>query len=233
MNDFVELHLQPDTLAELGLPDIAYPVPRADFDPAAGKLPLALLLYGLQWKSARPGVDWQALEAAMERLALLMTPGDEDEVVTAEGDDWELAIGGLDLQGNDRDRRLVAVQRGAHLIAALRPLSNGQLRVAVYRPLDAGSARLLIGLAQRPHPEYGVQMRKNNWEFAMASCDGEGNAAAEARGEAHLAYWDKGLGLHPAQGELPAWRQQAGLKPLRAASVAAALGACYTFSDPG
>lgn len=230
MTDFVELHLKPETLAELGLPDIGYPVPREDFDFETGRLHLATLLYGLQWKSAQPGSDWLALEPAMERLALLMTPDDEDEVVTAAGDEWELAIGGIDLTGNDRDRRLVTVQRGDRLIAALRPLSNGQLRIAAFRPLDARSARLLVGLAQLPHPEYGVQMRKNNWEFALDSATAGENAEAAGRGDAYLCFWEKGLGLGADGAELPAWRAQVALAPRRAPSVAAEIGAWYTLS---
>lgn len=232
MTDFVELHLKPETLAELGLPDIGYPVPRDEFDYETGKLHLAMLLYGLQWKSARPGTDWRALEPAMERLAYLMTPDDNDDVVTVEGDAWELAIGGLDLQGNDRDRRLVTLQRGGHLIAAIRPLSNGQLRIAAYRPLDAGSAACLVNLAQLPHPGYGVQMRKNNWEFAMESAAAADSAGAAGRGEAHLAFWEKGLGLDGDGRELPEWRAQVALTPRRAPSVAAEIGAWYTFSGP-
>lgn len=231
MNDFVELHLKPETLAELALPDIGYPVPRDDFDYETGKLHLATLLYGLQWKSIQPGVDWLALEPAMTRLSCLMTPDDEDAVVTAEGDAWEIAIGGLDLLGNDRDRRLVTVQRGSHLIAAIRPLSTGQLRVAAYRPLDARSARILIGLAELPHPEYGVQMRKNNWEFSLASAAADGNAHAAEQGHAYLWYWEKGLGVSVDGQELPEWFAQRKLPPVRAASVAAALGAYYTFSE--
>lgn len=231
MTEFVELHLKPETLAELGLPDIGYPVPRDEFDYENGKLHLATLLYGLQWKSAQPGTDWQALEPAMERLAFLMTPDDNDDVVTAEGDAWELAIGGLDLQGNDRDRRLVTLQRGGHLIAAIRPLSNGQLRIAAFRPLDAGSAECLVNLAQLPHPEYGVQMRKNNWEFAMETA-AAANAGAAERGEAYLAFWEKGLGLGSNGEERPEWRAQVALKSRRAPSVAAEIGAWYTFSEP-
>lgn len=230
MSDFVELHLKPETLAELGLPDIGYPVPREDFDFETGRLHLATLLYGLQWKSAQAGSDWQSLEPAMERLALLMTPDDEDDVVTAAGDEWELAIGGIDLTGNDRDRRLVTIQRGDQLIAALRPLSNGQLRIAAYRPLDAKSAQYLVSLAQLPHPEYGVQMRKNNWEFAMDSAAGNGNDQAADRGEAYLSYWEKGLGLGADGRELPGWRAQVTLRPRRAPSVAAEIGAWYTLS---
>lgn len=232
MNDFVELHLNSDTLAELGLPDIGYPVPRAEFDIVSDKLHLATLLYGLQWKSAQPGSDWPALEPAMARLAELMTPNDDSPAVTAEGDDWELVLGGVDLTGNDRDRRLVTLQRGAHLIAAIRPLPNGQLRAAVYRPLDARSAQLLVSLAQRPHPGYGVQMRKHNWELARESARaaGDGQHCAADKGEAYLSCWEKGLGLGSDGAEVPLWRQQQTLRPRRAASVAAELGAWYTFA---
>ncbi|MDF2446124.1 MAG: draG2 [Moraxellaceae bacterium] len=229
MSEFVELHLEPETLAELGLPDIGYPVPKAEFDIVSDKLHLATLLYGLQWKSTQAGVDWPALEPAMARLALLMTPDDEEAVVTAEGDDWELAIGGVDLMGNDRDKRVVTIQRGAHLIAAIRPLPNGQLRVAAYRPLDAKSAELLVMLSRRPHPEYGVNMFKNNWEYALDVAAGSGSAGG--RGEAYVSFWEKGLGVGADGAEIPAWRRQVALPPQRAASIAAALGAWYTFAE--
>lgn len=231
MSDFVELHLKAETLAELGLPDIGYPVPREDFDFETGRLHLATLLYGMQWKSVQPGCDWQALEPAMERLALLMTPDDEDDVVTAEGDEWELAIGGVNLDGEDLNRRVVTLQRGKHLIAAIRPLPSGQLRVSAYRPLDARSAALLVALAQRPHADYGVNMHKNNWEFAMAQAADSGNPHAAERGEPCLAFWEKGLGLGNDGATLPEWRAQKDLAPRRAPSVAAEIGAWYTLSD--
>lgn len=230
MTDFVELHLTPGTLAELGLPDIGYPVPRAEVEQGGDKLHLAAMLYGLQWKSAGAGSDWAALEPALARLADLMTPDADDPVVTAAGDDWELAIGGVALAGEDRDRRLVTIQRGPHLVAAIRPLPSGQLRVAAYRPLDGRSAGLLIGLARLPHPEYGVNMRKNNWEYALDAA-GHGNAGASGPADAYLSIWEKGLGMGRDGTERPEWRAQAGLAPLRAAAVAAQLGAWYTFSD--
>lgn len=230
MSDFVELHLNPETLAELGLPDLGYPVLREGLDLETGKLHLASLLYGLQWKSAQPGSDWLALEPAMERLAFLMTPDDNDPVVTASGDDWELAIGGVSLDGEDMNRRLVTLQRGPHLLAALRPLPTGQLRLAAYRPLDARSLELLADLAQLPHPEFGVAMRKNNWTYAMERATEEANALAAARGEASLAFWEHGFGLSADGATLPEWRAQKALSPRRPASVAAELGAWYTLS---
>ena len=51
MQDFAELHLKPETLAQYGLPDIAYPVPATDLKSALldnGDLPLAVMLHGLQ-----------------------------------------------------------------------------------------------------------------------------------------------------------------------------------------
>lgn len=231
MSDFVELHLKPETLAELGLPDIGYPVPRSDFDFETGRLHLATLLYGLQWKSVQPGSDWRALEPAMERLALLMTPDDEDAVVTAEGDEWELAIGGVNLDGEDLNRRVVTIQRGKHLIAAIRPLPSGQLRVSAYRPLDARSAGLLVALSQRPHAEYGVHMHKNNWEYAMDQARAEESHPVAAPDEVRLAFWEKGIGLDREGVTLPEWRAQKDLKSRRAPSVAAEIGAWYTLSD--
>ena len=65
----------------------------------------------------------------------------------------------MDLSG-----KLVAVQRGDVLIAAITARDDGRLRVVVFRPLDAKSAEYLIGLGQVPHPELGVFMRENNWD---------------------------------------------------------------------
>ena len=58
-----------------------------------------------------------------------------------------------------------------------------------------------------------------------------GNAQAAGRGEAHLAYWEKGLGIGADGEEQPLWRAQQALASRRPASVAAELGACYTFSE--
>lgn len=231
MSDFVELHLKPDTLAELDLPDIGYLVPRADFDYESGRLHFATLLFGLQWKAAQAGADWQALEPAMARLALLMTPDDDDAVVTAAGDDWELAIGGVHLAGEDHNRRVVTLQRGQHLVAALRPLPSGQLRVSAYRPLDATSVRLLVDLSAQPRPGYGVNGHKNSWDYAMACARADDNARAFTDGLPYLSFWERGLGLGADDETLPHWRVQKDLPPLRPASVAAMLGAWYTLSD--
>ena len=50
----------------------------------------------------------------------------------------------------DLGGKLVTIQRGDALIAAITARDDGRLRVAVFRPLDAKSAEYLIGLGQVP-----------------------------------------------------------------------------------
>ncbi len=131
MPNSADIHLKPEVLARYGLPDIAYPVASADLNAAmagVSELPLAAMLHGLQ-EAARDGkADWKHLEPAMNRLSELLAPEDGRDVISAAGDDWWLEIGPVDLGG-----KLVTVQRGTDLIAAITPRSDGRLRVAVYR----------------------------------------------------------------------------------------------------
>src|SRR5207302_304654 len=45
-------------------------------------------------------------------------------------------------------------------------------------------------LSLLPHPEHGVCMRENNWEYARDCSAGMANFYAFERGEAHLAWWE-------------------------------------------
>jgi hypothetical protein len=88
MQNFAELHLKPETLAQFGLPDIAYPVPAADLKLALldnGDLPLAVMLHGLQQRSRDGEAEWQQVEPAMDRLAELLAPDDARDVISAGG----------------------------------------------------------------------------------------------------------------------------------------------------
>jgi len=161
----------------------------------------------------------------MERLANLLTSDDDRKVVTAASDNWWLEIGSVDL-----DSKLVTVQRGDSLIAAIASRDDGRLCVAVFRPLDAKSAEYLIGLGQVPHPKHGVCMRENNWEYALDCSAGSGNYYAADRGEAYLSFWEKGIGISWDGTEVPEWRTQKDLVPRRAAMVATELGVHYTLS---
>ena len=186
---FRSLHLKPATLERYRLPDIPYCITQTDLQAVISgeeDLPLAVLLRGLQQRSRDGGVQWQEVEPAMDRIAELLAPDDAREVISAAGDHWWLEIGPLDL-----NTKLVTIQRGDALIAAITPRNDGRLRVAVFRPLDAKSAEYLIGLGQVPHPEHGVCMRENNWEYALDCSAGNGNNYAADRGEAYLSYWEK------------------------------------------
>lgn len=225
MQNFAEIHLKPETLERYGLPDILFPVPKAELQVALsgdGELPLAAMLHGLQQRSRDGEAQWQQVERAMDRLAELLAPDDPREVISAAGDNWWLEIGPVDLQG-----RLVTVQRGDALIAAISAREDRRLRVAVFRPLDAKSAEYLIGLGQVPHPEHGVCMRENNWEYALDSSAGNGNHYAADRGEAYLSYWEKGLGVSWDGTDLPEWRKQQALIARPTARVVTELGVFY------
>src|SRR5690606_7701925 len=131
----------------------------------------------LQEAASDGEADWKHLEPAMSRLSAMLAPEDERDVISAAGDTWWVEVGPADL----RDK-LVTIQRGDNLIAAIVPRDDGRLRVAVFRALDARSARYLTGLGQVPHPERGVCMRENNWEYALDCSAGTGNYYASERG---------------------------------------------------
>jgi len=228
MRNLVELHLKPATLERYGLPDMPYSVPAADLQTALlgdGELPLAVMLHGLQLRSGDGAAQWLQIEPAMNRLAELLAPDDTRESVSAAGDTWWLELGPVDLGS-----KLVTIQRGDVLVAAITARDDGRLRVAVFRPLDAKSAEYLVGLGQVPDPEHGVCMRENNWEYALDSSAGSGNHYAADRGEAYLSYWEKGLGVSWDGTELPEWRKQKDLVARPAARVATELGVYYTLS---
>jgi len=157
-----------------------------------------------------------------------MAPEDGRDVILAAGDNWWIEIGPVDL-----GTKLVTVQRGTDLIAAITPRDDGRLRVAVFRPLDAKSAGYLTGLGQVPHPEHGVCMRENNWEYALDCSAGNGNYCAFDRGEAHLSYWEKGIGISWDGTEVPEWRKQLGLVARPAAQVVVDLGVHHALSGAG
>lgn len=228
MQNFVELHFKQEALEQYRLPDIPYPVPASELESALldnGQLPFPVMLYGLQQQSRDGESQWQQIETTMDRLAELLAPEDARENISVAGDDWWLEFGSVDLGA-----RLVTIQRGEMLIAAITARQDGRLRVIVFRPLDGKSAEYLIGLGQVPHPEHGVCMRENNWEYALDCSAGNGNFYAADRGEAYLSYWEKGLGICGDGTELPEWRKQRDLIARPAARVVTELGVYFTLS---
>jgi hypothetical protein len=184
------------------LPDIAYLLPSGAVQPAEdAELPIAEMLFGLQQVIEDGGADWKACEAAMNQLAHLLTRGDREEVVISAAENWWLEIGPVDLDGS-----LVTIQRDDTLIVAITPTQDGRLRVTSFHPICAKSARYLTGLGCTPHPQHKVNMRENNWEYALDSSASMGNQYASMRGEAYLSFWEKGIGVGHDESVIPEWR---------------------------
>jgi hypothetical protein len=229
MRNYAKLHFKPETLEQYGLPDIPYPIPATDLHSALTgneELPLAVMLHGLQRQNQAGETQWQLIEPAMDRLAELLSPDDSREIISAGGDNWWLEVGFVNL-----DAQLISIQRGDTLVAAITPKEDGRLRVAVFRPLDAKSAEYLIELGQIPHPEHGVCMRENNWEYALDCSASNGNFYADDRGEAYLSYWEQGLGLRRTGDEVHEWRRQVTLVARPVARVITELGVYYVLSS--
>ena len=226
----LELRLKPTTLARYNLPDILYPMSLESFDASLGgdtELDFGMMLYQLQMRSRDGDADWQHLEPAMDRLAQMVAPNDPRPVLSATGDNWWLEVGPVDLAGP-----IVTVQRGDKLIAAIAPTNSGRLRVTSYRPLDAKSATYLIGLGQKPHVDHGVCMRENNWEYALDCSAGSGNFYAAERGEAHLSYWQSGMGNLADASQHSHLVAMSGLTSRTASVTVAELGVQYSLSEP-
>lgn len=224
----LELHFELSALTHYGLPDIGYPLPAellsATLD-RGGELLFGQMLYQLQVQAERGEADWRGLEPAMARLAELIAPDDEREVVTAAGPDWWLEIGPVDLEAP-----IVTIQREQELVAAISKREDGRLRAAAYRPLDGGSARLLMDIGFPPHPEHGVCMRENNWEYALDCSAGTGWWYAHERGEAYLSNWPSGIGRMNDGRVNSHWREKRALPPRRPPTVAVELGVTFAFS---
>lgn len=224
----MDIRLKPATLAQYDLPDILYPVSLADFGAALsadGNLPFAPILYQLQVRSRAGDADWQSLEPAIDRLAELLAPNDPRPLLSASGKKWWVEVGPVSLNGP-----IVTIQRSDKLIAALSETDGGRLRMAAYRPLDAKSATYMTGLAARPHPEHGVCMRENNWEYALDCSAGNGNFYAFTRGEPYLSYWEQGLGQVSDGTVQLQWTAMKSLLSRPPAIVVAELGIYYSHS---
>lgn len=228
MQKLAEIRLQSEVLAHHGLPDLPYPIYAPDAASVLGHAAqpwLSVMLHGLQRESAT-SAGWQALDPAMDRLAQLLTGDERGGLAISEGDHWWLEIGNVDLSGT-----LVTIQRAGQLLAAMGPRKDGRLRIAVFRPLDTASADKLIALGQQPHPDHGVCMRENNWEYALDCAAANGNAYAAEQGKAYLSYWANGLGLDSNDAVVVEWLHQRDSVARPAARVATELRIHHSLSQ--
>lgn len=229
MESYLELQLRAKSLLKYSLPDISYPFRVLDAKESVTNgedLPFALMLRRLQQRNSHGHIDWKKDEPAMQRLAEILAEDDLREVVSAQGADWRVVIGEVDVS-----RELVAIQRGDDVIAVFNPRNDGRLKVAVYRPLDATSAQLIIALAQEPSPETGVCLRANNWEYAKDCSASAGQMYSAHHGKAYLAYWQFGLGINSSRKANAMWFKQRYLIPRMAGQVAAELDVYNSLAD--
>jgi hypothetical protein len=225
------MHFKPGALAQLGLPEIGYPVPFATFDRLMGHpqdLPFPEMLHGLQQASSKGDADWQTHELAMARLAELIAPDDDNRsVVDAGSEEWWVEIGPVDLSG-----AVVTIQRRDLLVAAFAPREDGRLRLAAYRPLDGKSASSIMALSRRSKRDDGmVSLHGNNWDYAKAAAAGMGQVYADSRGQSYLSWWGLGIGHQFNGNVLTRWEAMAKLPPMRPAQVAIELGVAYAYSS--
>ena len=209
---FAEYHFKPHVLELHGLPDIGYPVSTNSLDSIVseeGKIDFRSLLFWLQEYAELGDADWVSLFPAMRRLTELVTVHSAQETMVAQGDQWWVEAGPIDL-GKD----IVTIQREGRLLAAFQPRGDGTLRVAAYYPLDAKSIRYITGLSQRPAPDGSVAMRPSNWEYALDCSAGMGNVYASDNGVPYLSRWEFGLGVSSDGSDVEPWIDQRGLEAI-------------------
>jgi hypothetical protein len=224
MKGLVEIHLKEDQLERYGLPNIGYPVQielveSLLFDGA--KLDLGLLLYFIQKDCSQHPDKWPNYEPAMLRLIEMNSANGDHELISLEGANWLFHAGDVDLTG-----KTVTIHRREDLIAAMRPHDDGALVLSVCHPLDADSIAKILILSKKPHPEYGVCMRENNWEYALDASAQNTSALYGHPGAAYLSYWESGVGIEP-DGTESSFFSQRELKPLPSPQVAVQIGTFY------
>ncbi|WP_243367336.1 hypothetical protein [Fundidesulfovibrio soli] len=230
LSEFVELRLKKEMLDHVGLPDINYPVPVDALDSSlenGGNISFASLLYWLQVKISPGKQDWKHFKPAMSRLAELVSPPDDRSEVVARSDEWWIELGPVDLNSE-----IVTIQRESELIAAISRREDGRLRVATFWPIDSRSAEMLFDLSRIPNPNSGVNMRENNWEYALDASAATGNVYASERGDSYLSYWKFGIGISHDKSVVEPYRKFIDLIPRRPSSAAIELGVFYEFSAP-
>jgi hypothetical protein len=162
----------------------------------------------------------------MARLTELIAPEDEQVTATVRGENWFLELREVDLGGP-----LVTIQRRDYVIAAVQARTDGTLACSVYRPLDGKSVGYLIGMSRLPGPNGMVNMRENNWEFALDQAAGwVGAMYAYDRGEAYLSLWEHGLGISGDGSEEPDYMAQRELQPIAPRLAAMQLGVYYELT---
>ena len=212
----------------MGLETIEYPVPPDELRRiiSSQEIPHKYLLFWLERYSSVSPEDWETLEKAMLALVNLMAGNDLLTYANVAGESWRFKAAPVDLT-----KEVVTIQRKEHLLVAIQGSPQGSLVVSHYRPLDAKSIRYILDLAVNPQADGSVSMRPNNFEYAKDCSAGTGNFYAFKRGEAHLSYWEHGVGLDIECNPVDGWSEQQNLEPLYVSALAVQVGNYYELDD--
>ncbi len=226
MTTFAKMRWKPEKLKEIGFPDCAYPIP-SDLLPeviVSGEMILPeYLLCWMQEYSSTLSEGWEELEPAMSALIEILASDDQKMESSVEGNDWALKLGPVDLT-----QKIVAIQRGGRVLAALNPLEDESLRLSIYSPLDADSLkRIYLMSAKKLCMSYDT-----NWELAVV-CGNKfyQSSIKNDAGESYTSIWDYGLGLDSNQEKVEDYFQQRNITPARAAVAAIQLGVYYELGE--
>ncbi|MEP7351509.1 MAG: hypothetical protein ABI668_16395 [Sphingorhabdus sp.] len=97
--------------------------------------------------------------------------------------------------------------------------------------VDGKSAKYLLGMGLKRHPEHGVCRRSNNWEYALDCSARNGNFYAAYRGEAYISYWQGGIGNIADGSQDPNWLGMQDLTSRAGSVTIAELDIQYSLAD--
>jgi len=194
MPEYIQIALKKAFLSKYSLPNINYPIPTASIKQVLDSYEdvcLQDILYWLQVYSASLKKDWESLEPALLRLSEIVATGDDESEGNIYTSEFYLNIRQIDIRSE-----VITINRGEKILVAIQPYLNFTLSISVFHPIDAKAISYLIDLGRIPHPDYGVDMRENNWEYALDMAAPKASSMyAKERGESHLSYWKNGLTL--------------------------------------
>ena len=220
---FINMRFKNSLLEKLNLPDIDYPIlfNALHENLENGILPYAHMLFGLQNLKD----ETTEITKVKEILAHTITPDDNRDIITARGDDWWIELGPVNMDGE-----MVTIQRKNKLIAIIQPTNHGRLRVSTYTMLDKRCLSILIGASMMPHPQFGVCMRENNWEYIKDQSALMSNVYQDRAGNSYLSYWNLGLGISNNKDIIDMWYSQRKLNRIKPNIIATELGIYYMLS---
>ncbi|MEC9405728.1 MAG: hypothetical protein VX549_00460 [Pseudomonadota bacterium] len=227
---FAQLHLKADVLERHGLPDIGYPVPPSVLPRLinlGGELPFPHLLLWIQ-QCLADATNASELGSAVLPLCRLIGTPDAYATGSAQGDDWILYLGEVDLSGE-----VATIQKQGRLLAAASQVpDSGDVLISVYEPLAAGDIHSLIHMGGHQQPN-SYSGKRSNWDYTKAqyATPKLGNAMQSEAGHSYRSYWERGLGIGHDGEIVDDWYDQRSLWPLPPWVVATQLGVWYELAE--